>query len=224
VAEDFQRARTPEQRGERVTEIHRAAVELLGDMPVDQISVRMVATKVGLAASNVLRHAGSREELFLDVMDEQYVAWIAELSADLTRLGTPASIDAVATLIASSLVHRTTLHQLIEASPELLRHTASGSGARNRAQGERNGAALTALVEAAVGCSFNEADQKYFVAGLHAVVSAAGAWSRQTLFPVDAERIIQDLVAILLAGLISRAHQRAPTEATESQRVASRHS
>ena len=95
---------------------------------------RMVATKVGLAASNVLRHAGSREELFLDVMDEQYVAWIAELAAELNRLGTPASIDAVATLVASSLVGRTTLHQLIEASPELLRHTASGSGARNRAK------------------------------------------------------------------------------------------
>lgn len=205
MAEDFQRARTPEQRDERVAEIHRAAVELLGEMPVYQISVRMVATKVGLAASNVLRHAGSREELFLDVMDEQYVAWIAELSAELTRLGTPASIDAVATLIASSLVRRTTLHQLIEASPELLRYTASGSGARNRAQGERNGAAFTALVETAVGSTFNEADQKYFVAGLHAVVSAAGAWSHQTLFPVDAERIIQDLMAILLAGLISRA-------------------
>jgi AcrR family transcriptional regulator len=205
VAEDFQRARTAEQRGERVAEIRRAAVDLLSDTPIDQISVRMVAAKVGLAASNVLRHAGSREELFLDVMDEHYVAWIADLSADLSRLGTPASVDDVAALIASSLVGRTTLHRLIEASPELLRHTGAGAGARNRDQGERNGAALTTLAEAALGASFNESDQKYFVAGLHAVVSAAGAWSRQTLFPVDAERIIQDLVAILLAGLIARA-------------------
>lgn len=204
MAEDFQRARTPEQRGERVTEIHRAAAELLGDTAVDQISVRMVAAKVGLAASNVLRHAGSREELFLDLMDEQYVAWIAELTAELDRLGAPASIDAVAALIASSLVGRTTLHRLIEASPELLRNTVSGSGVRNRTQGERNGAALTALVEAALGTHFNDADRLYFVAGLHAVVSAAGAWSRQTLFPVEAERVIQDLMAILLAGLISR--------------------
>jgi AcrR family transcriptional regulator len=205
VAEDFQRARTPEQRGERVAEIHRAAVDLLGEAPVDQISVRMVATKVGLAASNVLRHVGSREELFLDVMDEHYVAWIADLTAEADRLGRPASIDAVAELIASSLVARTTLHRLIEASPELLRNTAPGSGARNRAQGERNGAALTVLVEAALGTHFGDADRLYFVAGLHAVVSAAGAWSRQTLFPVDAERIIQDLTAILLAGLIARA-------------------
>ncbi|MBB5164282.1 TetR/AcrR family transcriptional regulator [Mycobacterium sp. AZCC_0083] len=204
MADDFQRARTPEQRGERVTEIHRAVVELLGDTPVDQISLRMVATRVGLAASNVLRHAGSREELFLDVMDEQYVAWIADLSADLNHLGTPAPVDAVATLIATSLLGRTTLHRLIEASPELLRHTASRSGARNRIQGERNCAALTTLVEAALGTSFNESDRLYFVAGLHAVVSAAGAWSRQTLFPVEAERIIQDLLAILLAGLVSR--------------------
>jgi AcrR family transcriptional regulator len=204
MADDFQRARTPEQREERVTEIHRAAVELLSDTPIDQISLRMVATKVGLAASNVLRHAGSREELFLDVMDEQYVAWIADLSAELNRLGPPASADAVAELIASSLVGRTTLHRLIAASPELLRQTASGSGARNRIQGERNGAALTSLVEAALGTSFNESDRLYFVAGLHAVVSAAGAWSRQTLFPVDAEQVIQDLVAILLAGLNSR--------------------
>ncbi|MCU1698727.1 MAG: hypothetical protein JWR34_4790 [Mycobacterium sp.] len=204
MADDFQRARTPEQREERVTEIHRAAVDLLSDTPIDQISLRMVATKVGLAASNVLRHAGSREALFLDVMDEQYVAWIADLSAELNRLGTPDPVDAVATLIATYLVHRTTLHRLIEASPELLRHTASGSGARNRIQGERNGAALTTLVEAALGTSFNESDRLYFVAGLHAVVSTAGAWSRQTLFPVDAERVIQDLVAILLAGLISR--------------------
>jgi AcrR family transcriptional regulator len=205
VAEDFRRARTAEQREERVAEIRRAAVELLDNTPIDQISVRMVAANVGLAASNVLRHAGSREELFLDVMDEQYVAWIAEVSAELSRLGTPASVDLVATLIAASLVGRTTLHRLIEASPELLRHTASGSGARNRSQGERNGAALTTLVEAALGTSFNESDRLYFIAGLHAVVSAAGAWSRQTLFPVDAERIIRDLVAILLAGLIARA-------------------
>ncbi|KAA0079104.1 TetR/AcrR family transcriptional regulator [Mycolicibacterium sp. P9-64] len=204
MADEFQRARTAEQRGERLAEIRRAAVELLRDTPIDQISVRMVATKVGLAASNVLRHAGSREELFLDVMDEQYVAWIAELSAELDGIGTPASIEAIATLIASSLVRRTTLHQLIEASPELLRRTASGSGTRTRAQGERNGAALTTLVEGALGTCFNEADQKYFVAGLHAVVSAAGAWSRQALFPVDAERVIRDLLAILLAGLVAR--------------------
>lgn len=204
----FQRARTEEQRAQRATQIRDAARSLLGAGTVESVSLRAIAAETGLAASNVLRHLGSRESILLDVMDLEYVEWIAELDGLLATDGR-SDVDTVALVLASSLGRRAVLGQLIAASPALLAHTpvaAAADRARSREQGGRNAESLTRLVERALGVSFGPRGRDYFVAGLHAVVSAASAWSAQGVFPVDADAAVRDLVAIQLAGQLARSN------------------
>lgn len=203
VADGFRRARTEEQREQRATQIRDAARRLLDGASLEEVSLRAIATEAGLAASNVLRHLGSRESILLDVMDLEYGAWIAELDGLLANDGS-SDVDTVASALATSLGRRAVLGELIAGSPVLLARMPSGAGVRPREQGERNAESLTRLVERALGVSFGPRGRSYFVAGLHAVVSAARAWSAQGVFPVDADAAVRDLVAIQLAGQLAR--------------------
>lgn len=206
VDKEFQRARTRQQRACREDEIRSAARRLLADNGIDDVTLRAIAAEAGLAPSNVLRHVGSREELLLDLMDEEYRAWLAELS-QLTAGPSPSSTTtALASLIAESLALRPLLQCLIEVSPQLLRTLpATQSTERSREQGLRNGAVLADVVEVYLEKHFSAVDRVYLVAGLHAVVTATGAWSRQGVFPMSAPVATRDLVQILLDGLLARA-------------------
>ena len=206
VDKEFQRARTRQQRACREDEIRSAARRLLADNGIDDVTLRAIAAEAGLAPSNVLRHVGSREELLLDLMDEEYRAWLAELS-QLTAGPSPSSTTmALASLIAESLALRPLLQCLIEVSPQLLRTLpATRSTERSREQGLRNGAVLADVVEVYLEKHFSAVDRVYLVAGLHAVVTATGAWARQGVFPMSAPVATRDLVQILLDGLLARA-------------------
>lgn len=205
MTDGFRRARTEEQREQRATQIRDAARRLLASGTVEAVSLRAIAAETGLAPSNVLRHLGSRESILLDVMDLEYIDWIAELDGLLATDGSN-DVDAVASVLAVSLGRRQVLGQLIAASPVLLAHAPAGDAdrARSREQGDRNAESLTRLVERALGVSLGPQGRGYFVAGLHAVVSAARAWSTQAVFPVDADTAVKDLVAIQLAGQLAR--------------------
>lgn len=173
---------------------------------VDDITLRAIAVEAGLAPSNVLRHVGSREALLLNLMDEEYGAWLAELGdLDAAQHGAVDTLT-MASIIADTLAARPLLQCLIEISPQLLRRLpAAPSRVRSREQGVRNGDRLADAVEAGLGTKFSAVDRVYLVAGLHAVVSAAAAWSRQSVFPVSAPVATRDLVRILLDGLLARA-------------------
>lgn len=205
IVTEFQRARTQEQCNQREREIRAAARRLLARNAIEDISLRAVAAEAGLAPSNVLRHVGSREALLLDVMDEEYGAWLAELGELVSvKLG---GVDtrSMATMIADTLTRRAVLQRLIEVSPQLLRkQSATPTRARSREQGRRNGDGLADVVEAALRARFSAVDRIYLVAGLHAVVSATAAWSQQGVFAVSVPTAIRDLVQIQLDGLLAR--------------------
>lgn len=202
MADSFSRARTPEQRAVRSDAIRTAARDLLTTTSASQISLRAIAGQAGLAPSNVLRHGGSREEILLDVMDEEYAAWLAELDALLGRAGT---VQATASTIAGSLTGRPLLLTLIEESPELLRHVAPD--ARVLGQGLRHQEELATIVDRALGVELRSEDRALLVAGLHALVAGAASWSRQSVFASSQTAAVRDLLAILLEGLVARAHR-----------------
>ena len=201
---EFQRARTQAQREQRECEIRSAARRLLAQTDIDDVTLRAIAVEAGLAPSNVLRHVGSREELLLNLMDEEYGAWLAELNALVAVPHGAVDTRTAASTIADTLARRPLLQCLIEVSPQLLRRLPAAH-VQSREQGRRNGDGLADAVEAALGTRLPADDRVYLVAGLHAVVSAAAAWSRQGVFPVSASDAIRDLVQIQLDGLLARA-------------------
>ncbi|MEO6471678.1 MAG: TetR family transcriptional regulator [Aeromicrobium sp.] len=204
----FSRARTPAQRAARSDAILAAARELVEGKPVSEISLRAIAVGAGLAPSSVLRHGGSREQILLDLMDEEYGAWLTELKADLRIEVTGEVADVVgvadtAAAIAFSLDRRPTLMVLIENSPELLRHVSTSTRALN--QGLRNQQELANIIEHAVGTELRPEDRPLLVAGLHASVAGAAAWGRQSIFLSSPMEAIRDLLSIQLDGLVVRA-------------------
>ncbi len=202
MADSFSRARTPEQRAVRSDAIRTAARELLSSASASEVSLRAIAGRAGLAPSNVLRHGGSREEILLDVMDEEYASWLAELDASLGRVGT---VEEAASTMAESLAGHPVLLTLIEESPELLRHVAPD--ARVLEQGLRHQQQLATIVERALGVELRSEDRALLVAGLHALVAGAASWSRQSVFASSPTAAVRDLLAIQLEGLVARARR-----------------
>jgi AcrR family transcriptional regulator len=66
-----------------------AAVSMLGERPVAEISLRELSQRVGLAKSNVLRYFDSREAIFLEVLGRVWSAWLDRLELACTGLRAP---------------------------------------------------------------------------------------------------------------------------------------
>ncbi len=97
--------------------IMAVARTMLAEKNVGDISLRELSDRVGLAKSNVLRYFDSREAIFLEVLDEEFTAWLSDIDG---RLGRPrarktgyANEIRVATVIADSLVERPLLCELV---------------------------------------------------------------------------------------------------------------
>jgi AcrR family transcriptional regulator len=132
---NFQRARRPEQMAARRTAILTSAREMLAEKNVADISLRELSGRIGLAKSNVLRYFDSREAIFLEILDEEFVAWLADLEA---RLGRPrarkvnyANESRVAAAVADSLVQRQLLCELISSMAGVLERNISFDFARD---------------------------------------------------------------------------------------------
>ena len=124
---------------------------MLAEKGVGEISLRELSDRVGLAKSNVLRYFVSREAVFLELMDEECLAWLAELE---DRLGRPrarkpnyANEIRVATTVSDSLVSRALLCELLGSMAGVLERNISGDFAKDfkRRATERT-LALSALV------------------------------------------------------------------------------
>ena len=119
----------------RRSAIVAGAREMLAERNVSDISLRELSTRIGLAKSNVLRYFDSREAIFLEVLDEEFQAWLIDLQS---RLGRPRVRKAnyvneirVATTIADSLVDRQLLCELIASMAGVLERNISSAVARD---------------------------------------------------------------------------------------------
>lgn len=115
--------------------IMASAREMLAEKTVADISLRELSDRVGLAKSNVLRYFDSREAIFLEVLDEEFHAWLTDLGAGLgrprARKPNYANEIRVATAVADSLVQRQLLCELIGSMAGVLERNISFDFARD---------------------------------------------------------------------------------------------
>ena len=119
----------------RRTAILTGAREMLAEKNLADISLRELSGRIGLAKSNVLRYFDSREAIFLEILDEEFGAWLADLEA---RLGRPrarkvdyANEIRVAAAVADSLVERQLLCELVSSMAGVLERNISFGFARD---------------------------------------------------------------------------------------------
>jgi AcrR family transcriptional regulator len=210
----FRRARRPEQVAARRAAILEAAVAMLRERPVAEISLRELSDQVGLAKSNVLRYFDSREAIFLEVLDRAWEAWLDGLAVSF---GTPSKDGSgyrreveVASAVAQALLADPLLCELISAMAGVLERNISVDFARTfkRRAAEHSGR-LAALVRAQLP-HLDQAAALHFAGA--AIVIVAGMWPYSR--PTEAVAVVmgelgmpsarQMFTAALTDGLINQ--------------------
>lgn len=147
----FQRARRPEQLAARRSAILNAARESLERSRIDEVTLRDISERVGLAKSNVLRYFDSREAILLELLDQECRSWLAALEPALgrprTRKAKFASEFRVAATIADTLHERRLMCELLGAMAGVLERNISVEFARDfKLRAVQTTTALSALV------------------------------------------------------------------------------
>ena len=83
------RARSPEQKQERMEAIMAAADELFQQHPYHQITMGTIADKLGWSRSNLYKYAATQEEIFLDLHSAKNRAFLADLASELADAPLP---------------------------------------------------------------------------------------------------------------------------------------
>ncbi|MBQ9069686.1 MAG: TetR family transcriptional regulator [Eggerthellaceae bacterium] len=80
AAPDYIRARSPEQKQERMDAICAAADALFTERPYHQITMGTIADALGWSRSNLYKYAATQEEIFLELHTRKNRAWVADLA------------------------------------------------------------------------------------------------------------------------------------------------
>ncbi len=81
---DYQRARSPQQKAERMTAIMDAAESLFRDLPYHEINMGMIAKELGWSRSNLYKYAATQEEVFLSLQSRANAIYASELMEALS--------------------------------------------------------------------------------------------------------------------------------------------
>lgn len=76
---DYQRARSPEQKAERMEAIMDAAEALFAELPYHEINMGLIAKELGWARSNLYKYAATQEEVFLALHSRANRAFVGDL-------------------------------------------------------------------------------------------------------------------------------------------------
>lgn len=90
VVPDYQRARSPEQKAERMGAIMDAAEQLFAELPYHEINMGLIAKELGWSRSSLYKYAATQEEVFLALHSRANRAFVD----DLVRALSEAPIDA----------------------------------------------------------------------------------------------------------------------------------
>src|ERR687890_2721063 len=207
----FLRARRPEHKQQRRDAILAAARNLARESGVRNVSLGAVAETVGLAKSNISRYFGTREEIYLVLLAEEWRDWAQAVSARLQDShGTATAVTALAETIVDRrlfcdlLSHAsTTLEQNVSvpaarAFKHAMHDLLTGMGAdvaRATELTEREGAELVGMASGLAGMLYPAANPPPVLAQVYAEDPDLAA-SRPALLPI----LIRTLSA-LAAGL-----------------------
>lgn len=103
---------------------------MLDVMPVAEVSLNELSRRVGLAKSNVLRYFESREAILLELLDDAWKRWNAELPEMLAEAVTPGlpaerRAEQFAAALTDSLAGHRVLCDLFSAQAGVLEHNVS---------------------------------------------------------------------------------------------------
>ena len=87
--ETYIRARSAEQKQERMDAIMAAADGLFAEMPYHKITMGLIAERLGWSRAGLYKYAATQEEIFLALHEEKNRAWIDELVAALAAAPMP---------------------------------------------------------------------------------------------------------------------------------------
>lgn len=102
-----------------------AARDLMDSRSFDEIAVREIPDRLGLAKGTVYRYFTSKEEVFLSVLDQDLEDYAAEMVAALRPLAGTDDIEAVTGAITDCTVQRPRLCQLMALLPTVLERNVS---------------------------------------------------------------------------------------------------
>lgn len=122
----FVRARRPEQKQQRREAILVAARELARTSGVRGVSLGAVADAVGLAKSNLSRYFGTREEIYLELLAEEWQAWARDVT---DRLGQVDDTAEAVVVLARTFVERRLFCDLLSHASTSLEQNVSVSAA-----------------------------------------------------------------------------------------------
>lgn len=80
------RARKPEQKSERRTEILSAAIALLRGRPYHKINIAGIARKAGMAKGTLFLYFKTREELFLAIASREFEQWFDAMDRSFVEI------------------------------------------------------------------------------------------------------------------------------------------
>lgn len=106
---DYIRARSAEQKQERMAAIMAAADKLFAQVPYHQITMGTIAQELGWSRSNLYKYAATQEEIFLELHSAKNRAWLEDLAGALA--GAPLAIPEFAQIWAKTTEqHASFLH------------------------------------------------------------------------------------------------------------------
>jgi AcrR family transcriptional regulator len=224
----YQRARRPEQKEERREAILAAARALASEQAVRDVSLGDIARRVDLAKSNVLRYFESREAVLLELLDRAFRQWVDEVTGELSAAIDPKRPgnergDALAAVLARSLVRQPVLCDLISSQPGVLEQNVSVDVVVRIKRSGLDG--LAALAEA-VRRHVPELGEGASELCLMAVVIAGALWTHARPAPsalaayevdptladlnLDLPTALERTLATLITGTLARSPARAP--------------
>lgn len=78
---DFIRARSDEQKGQRMAEIKQATAELFAEHPYHEITLAAIAEHLGWSRAALYKYVTTKEEIFLELCADAQDAYTADLLA-----------------------------------------------------------------------------------------------------------------------------------------------
>lgn len=101
--EDFRRARSPEQKQQRLDEILSAADRLFAEGSYPQITLTTVAEALGWSRGNLYKYVSTKEEIFLSLYARKQRAFTSDLARSMEGLPLPAPREEFARRWAEAL-------------------------------------------------------------------------------------------------------------------------
>ncbi|OXS30352.1 TetR/AcrR family transcriptional regulator [Streptomyces sp. XY006] len=179
---NFQRARRPEQIAARREAILDAARDLLADGRSADVSLGDIGSRTGLAKSALLRYFGSREVIFLEILDREWRQWLDTLDAPPPPPcdGPWATERVFAATVADTLAQRPVLCDLISVMAGVLERNIDLDFARDFKQRAAANTARLADLTAATLPALSAAATHQFAGAVFIITAGLWPYARPT--------------------------------------------